>query len=45
MLKTYNVALEEGVDYGTFWDEIETKGFGTTYVPNRGVRVINKRLC
>lgn len=43
MRKTYNVALEEGVDYDTFWDEIETDGSGSTYVPDRAVDVIKER--
>jgi len=43
MLKTYNVALEEGVDYDAFWDEIENNGSGSTYVPYRSVNVIKER--
>jgi len=43
MLKTYNVALKEGVDYDAFWNEIETDGSGSTYVPNRSVDIVNAR--
>jgi subtilisin family serine protease len=43
MLKTYNVALNEGVDYDAFWNEIETNGSGSTYVPTRSVDIINAR--
>jgi subtilisin family serine protease len=43
MLKTYNVALNEGVDYDAFWNEIETNGLGSTYVPNRSVSIANAR--
>ena len=41
--KTYNVALKEGVDYNAFWIEIETNGSGSTYVPQRGVDIVNER--
>jgi subtilisin family serine protease len=42
-MTTYNVALNEGVDYDAFWTEIETNGSGSTYVPQRGVEIINAR--
>ena len=43
MLKVYNVALNDGVDYDAFWNEIETDGSGSTYVPNRSVDIANSR--
>jgi subtilisin family serine protease len=43
MLKTYNVALKEGVDYDAFWNEIETNGSVSTYVPIRSVDIVNAR--
>jgi hypothetical protein len=42
-MTTYNVALKEGVDYDAFWTEIETDGSGSTYVPQRGVDIVNER--
>ena len=42
-MKTYNVALIEGIDYDSFWTEIETDGSGSTYVPARSVDIINER--
>ena len=42
-MTTYNVALNEGVDYDAFWNEIETDGSGSTYVPERGVDIVNQR--
>jgi subtilisin family serine protease len=42
-MTTYNVALKEGVDYDAFWTEIETDGSGSTYVPQRGVDIVNAR--
>jgi len=42
-MTTYNVALNEGVDYDAFWQEIETDGSGSVYVPQRGVAIVNER--
>ncbi len=42
-MKTYNVALVEGVDYDAFWKEIETDGSGSVYVPSRSVDIVNER--
>jgi len=42
-MTTYNLALNEGVDYNAFWTEIETDGSGSTYVPQRGVDIVNAR--
>lgn len=42
-MTTYNVALNEGVDYDQFWNEIETDGSGNTYVPQRGIEIVNER--
>jgi subtilisin family serine protease len=42
-MRTYNVALKEGIDYNTFWNEIETDGIGGVYIPERAVDIINER--
>jgi subtilisin family serine protease len=42
-MTTYNVALNEGIDYDSFWNEIETDGSSSTYVPNRSVSIVNER--
>lgn len=42
-MTTYNVALNDGVNYDTFWNEIETDGSGSTYVPDRSVDIVNER--
>ena len=42
-MTTYNVALNEGVDYDAFWTEIETDGSGSVYVPQRSVDIVNAR--
>ena len=42
-MTTYNVALNEGIDYDAFWTEIETDGSGSVYVPQRGVDIVNER--
>lgn len=42
-MTTYNVALNDGVDYDAFWTEIETDGSGSVYVPQRGVEIVNER--
>jgi subtilisin family serine protease len=42
-MTTYNVALREGVDYDAFWNEIETNGIGSAYVPQRAVDIVNAR--
>jgi subtilisin family serine protease len=42
-MTTYNLALNEGVDYDAFWQEIETDGSGSVYVPQRGVDIVNAR--
>jgi len=41
--KEYIVSLNPGVDYAAFWQEIETNGSGSTYVPDRAVRIIDER--
>ena len=41
--KEYIVSLKPGVDYAAFWTVIETNGSGSTYVPDRAVRIINER--
>lgn len=42
-MTTYNVALNQGVDYDAFWLEIETDGSGSKWVPQRGVDIVNAR--
>ena len=42
-MRTYNVALNEGIDYNTFWDEMETDGIGGVHIPERAVDIINER--
>ena len=43
MLKEYIVSLNKDIDYDSFWNEIETDGSGSTYVPTRSVDIINER--
>jgi subtilisin family serine protease len=43
MLKEYIVSLNKDIDYDSFWNEIETNGSGSTYVPTRSVDIINER--
>lgn len=43
MLNEYIVGLKEGIDYDAFWHEIETNGSGSTFVPDRGVNIVNER--
>jgi len=42
-MTTYNVALNEGIDYDAVWLEIETDGSGSVYVPQREVAIVNER--
>jgi len=49
-MKTYIVALNEGVDYDAFWNEIENISPTDGFVPARRVDIVNnrdafKRLC
>ncbi len=43
-MKQYNVALKEGIDYDSFWNDMEsdTDG-GKLYIPNRAVEFTNER--
>jgi hypothetical protein len=43
-MKEYNVILKRGVDYDSFWNDIEsdTDG-GKLYIPNREVQFTNER--
>jgi hypothetical protein len=43
-MKEYNVILKKGVDYDSFWDDMEsdTDG-GKLYIPNRAVQFTNER--
>jgi hypothetical protein len=45
-MTTYNVALKEGVDYDTFWHEMESKRpprLSNEFVPVRNVDIVNER--
>jgi hypothetical protein len=42
--KQYIVALNKGVDYNQFWNEIES-GTGSQFMPNRPVAIANARLA
>lgn len=42
-MTTYNVGLNDGVDYDAFWNEIENDGSGSTWVPNRAIGIVNER--
>ena len=41
--KRYIVALKEGVDYNTFWSEIENASPEDGFVPSRRVDIVNNR--
>lgn len=41
--KEYIVILERGLDYDQFWQEMETAGTTSSYVPDRSVHVIDAR--
>ena len=41
-MSTYNVALNKDVDYDSFWNEIESNGSGSTYVPYRSVDIVKE---
>lgn len=41
--KEYVVSLNRGVDYDTFWAEMENPTNGLTFVPDRRVEIINER--
>lgn len=41
--KEYIVILERGVDYTEFWQEMETSGATSSYVPGRAVAIIDER--
>jgi hypothetical protein len=41
---TYNVILHKGVDYQSFWDDMENENDGgNLYIPNRTVDSPNQR--
>jgi hypothetical protein len=42
--KEYVVALKEGVDYDSFWQEMETSGVGSSTIPTREVDIVNDRV-
>jgi subtilisin family serine protease len=45
-MKTYNVILHKGVDYQSFWDDMENENDGgKLYIPNRRVDSPNLRLA
>lgn len=41
--KAYIVILERGIDYNQFWQEMETSGATSSYVPSRAVAVVDER--
>lgn len=41
--KEYIVILERGIDYNQFWQEMETSGATSSYVPNRAVTIVDER--
>ena len=41
--KEYIVILERGVDYNQFWQEMETPGVISSYVPSRAVAIVDER--
>lgn len=43
MTKEYIVSLKKGVDYDTFWNEMESPTSGLTFVPDRRVTIVNNR--
>jgi subtilisin family serine protease len=43
MEREYNVILNKGVDYNTFWHEMETAGHYGAGVPERAVTIVNDR--
>ena len=42
-MKEYIVSLNRGVDYDTFWNEIENPTLGLTFIPDRRVDIVNNR--
>jgi hypothetical protein len=43
-MRTYNVILKKGVDYQSFWDDMENENDGgNLYIPNRRVDSPNLR--
>jgi len=42
-MKEYIVSLNAGVDYDAFWNEIENVSDTDSFVPGRGVEIVNER--
>jgi hypothetical protein len=42
--KEYVVALKEGVDYDSFWQEMESRGSTIFTIPSREVDIVNERV-
>lgn len=42
-MQTYIVTLKEGVDYNSFWTEIEDPTTGLEYIPDRPVTIVHNR--
>ncbi len=42
--KEYVVGLNKGVDFDTFWAEMENPTNGLSFVPDRSVNIVNERL-
>jgi subtilisin family serine protease len=43
MLKEYIVSLNKGVDYDSFWNEIENESDSDGFIPSRRVEILNNR--
>lgn len=42
-MRTYNIILKKGIDYNSFWTDMETETDGLLYIPNRKVDIENNR--
>ena len=43
MLKEYIVSLNKGIDYDTFWKEMESETINLEFIPDRKIEIINNR--
>ena len=41
--KEYVVVLKEGIDYDSFWSDIENPSLGLPHIPDRAVDIVNNR--
>ena len=44
-MREYNIALKAGVDYDTFWEEMENVLSGHPFIPDRAVEFTNERVA